>query len=75
MQTAENVRGGTAVTAIFLYSAQTVKDESSCMKVLALFITQQLSAEGATVSGHTLILPPVPSASVSLTLAAGRFEL
>jgi hypothetical protein len=34
-----------------------------------------MSAEGATVSGHTLILPPGASASVSLTLVAGSSNI
>jgi hypothetical protein len=36
---------------------------------------QHMSAEGATVSGHTLILPPGASASVSLTLVAGSSNI
>jgi hypothetical protein len=39
------------------------------------YSVQQMSAEGATVSGHTLILPPGASASVSLTLVAGSSNI
>ena len=39
------------------------------------YSVQQMSAEGATVSGHTLILPPGAAASVSLTLVAGSSNI
>src|ERR1019366_3585278 len=39
------------------------------------YSVQQMSAEGATVSGHTLILPLGASAAVSLTLVAGSSNI
>lgn len=39
------------------------------------YSVQQMSAEGATVSGHALILPAGASASVSLTLVAGSANI
>lgn len=39
------------------------------------YSVQHMSAEGATVSGHTLIVPPAASASVSLTLVAGSSNI
>jgi Carboxypeptidase regulatory-like domain len=36
---------------------------------------KQMTAEGATVSGHSLILPPGASATVSLTLVAGSSNI
>ncbi|MGC1648210.1 MAG: carboxypeptidase-like regulatory domain-containing protein [Candidatus Sulfotelmatobacter sp.] len=36
---------------------------------------QQMSAEGATVSGHAVILPPGASATISLTLVAGSSNI
>jgi hypothetical protein len=65
MQTSKR-SGRNSSSTIFLYSAQTVKDESSC----TLHQPNKCRRRRATVSGHTLILPPGPSASVSVTLAA-----
>jgi protocatechuate 3,4-dioxygenase beta subunit len=39
------------------------------------YSVQRISAEGATISGHTLILPAGASASVSLTVVAGSSNL
>ena len=36
---------------------------------------RQISAEGATISGHTLILPAASSASVSVTAVAGNWNI
>jgi hypothetical protein len=40
-----------------------------------LYSIKQISAEGATISGHTLVLPAGASASVSLTVVAGSSNL
>ena len=39
------------------------------------YSVKQISAEGATISGHTLILPAGASASVSLTVIAGDWNI
>jgi Carboxypeptidase regulatory-like domain len=39
------------------------------------YSVQRISAEGATISGHTLILPAGASASVSLTVVAGSSNI